>query len=135
MQVPSNQIKVAFIIYFTLQLGTFVSFSCFTYVAPPSQIIRGAAPPAPPPSSYAYDAAFIKYPNLRININPETVNAYVSTDSLFSKSITISTINMGLDFSRISICPISRCNYFHQFISRNGGIKEGNDKILAIKSI
>ena len=30
LPIPSNQIKVTFII-FTLQLGTFVIFSCFTY--------------------------------------------------------------------------------------------------------
>ena len=30
LQVRSNQIKVTFIIFFTLQLGTFVIFSCFT---------------------------------------------------------------------------------------------------------
>ena len=71
LPVPSNQIKVTFIIIFTLQLGTFVIFSCFTwklkenvgllggqrYVAPPpSQIIVGGlAPlPLPTPSSYTY---------------------------------------------------------------------------------
>ena len=61
--------------YFTLQLGTYVIFSCFTsklkekvggllvggqrVCCPPSQIIGGLAPPGPPPppppSSYAYD--------------------------------------------------------------------------------
>ena len=30
LPVPSNQIQVTFIIFFTLQLGTFVIFSCFT---------------------------------------------------------------------------------------------------------
>ena len=30
LQVPSNQIKVTFYYYFTLQLGTVVIFSCFT---------------------------------------------------------------------------------------------------------
>ena len=30
LPVPSNQIKITFIIYFTLQLGAFVILSCFT---------------------------------------------------------------------------------------------------------
>ena len=71
LPVPSNQIKSFIYYYFTLQLGTFVIFSCFTQklkekvgglfggrwakaiLPPSSQIIVGACPP--PPSSYAYE--------------------------------------------------------------------------------
>ena len=68
LPVPSNQIKVTFIIILLFNLGTFVIFFLFHlrggskgYVAPP-QIIGGGCPPLPPPPpSYAYVLVGFKF--------------------------------------------------------------------------
>ena len=60
LPVPSNQISYIYY-YFTLQLGTFVIFSCFTQKLKEMWVDYWGGgqsvccPPPPPHSSYAYD--------------------------------------------------------------------------------